>query len=131
MGHTAIRRPVVLVVEDEFLIRLNAAEMIEEAGFEVVEASNADEAVAILEARLDIAVVFTDIQMPGTMDGLKLARAVRDRWPPIHIVATSGLVDVREGDLPEGGLFLPKPYSPAQIIRRLRELTDATHPTLR
>jgi CheY-like chemotaxis protein len=131
MGHTAIRRPVVLVVEDEFLIRLNAAEMIEEAGFEVVEASNADEAVAILEARLDIAVVFTDIQMPGTMDGLKLAKAVRDRWPPIHIVATSGLVDVREGDLPEGGLFLPKPYSPAQIIRRLRELTDATHPTLR
>jgi CheY-like chemotaxis protein len=131
MGHTATRRPVVLVVEDEFLIRINAAEMIEEAGFEVVEASNADEAVAILEARLDIAVVFTDIQMPGTMDGLKLARAVRDRWPPIHIVATSGLVDVREGDLPNGGLFLPKPYSPAQIISTLRELTDAAHPTLR
>ena len=131
MGHTATRRPVVLVVEDEFLIRINAAEMIEEAGFEVFEASNADEAVAILEARLDIAVVFTDIQMPGTMDGLKLARAVRDRWPPIHIVATSGLVDVREGDLPNGGLFLPKPYSPAQIITTLRELTDAAHPTLR
>jgi CheY-like chemotaxis protein len=131
MWHTATRRPVVLVVEDEFLIRINAAEMIEEAGFEVVEASNADEAVAILEARLDTAVVFTDIQMPGTMDGLKLARAVRDSWPPIHIVATSGLVDVREGDLPDGGLFLPKPYSPAQIISTLRELTDATHPTLR
>jgi CheY-like chemotaxis protein len=129
--HTATRRPVVLVVEDEFLIRINAAEMIEEAGFEVVEASNADEAVAILEARLDIAVVFIDIQMPGTMDGLKLARAVRDRWPPIHIVATSGLVDVREGDLPNGGLFLPKPYSPVQIISTLRELTDAAHPTLR
>lgn len=121
----------MLVVEDEFLIRINAAEMIEEAGFEVVEASNADEAVAILEARLDIAVVFTDIQMPGTMDGLKLARAVRDRWPPIHIVATSGLVDVREGDLPNGGLFLPKPYSPSQIISTLRELTGAAHATLR
>jgi CheY-like chemotaxis protein len=79
MWHTATRRPVVLVVEDEFLIRINAAEMMEEAGFEVVEASNADEAVATLEARLDIAVVFTDIQMPGTMDGLKLARAVRHR----------------------------------------------------
>src|ERR1700693_1465513 len=131
MGHTATRRTGVLVVEDEFLIRVNAAEMIEEAGFEVVEASNADEAVAILEARLDIAVVFTDIQMPGTMDGLELARAVRDRWPPIHIVATSGLVDVREGDLPNGGLFLPKPYSPAQIISTLRELTDAAQPTLR
>src|ERR1700732_4458271 len=129
MGHTATRRPVVLVVEDEFLIRLNAAEMIEEAGCEVVEASSADKAVAILETRLDIAVVFTDIQMPGTMDGLKLARAVRDRWPPIHIVATSGLVDVREGDLPNGGRFLQKPYSPAQLVGALRELHNGTYPT--
>jgi CheY-like chemotaxis protein len=114
---------VVLVVEDEFLIRMHAAEMIEEAGFEVVEASNADEAVAMLEARFDIAVVFTDIQMPGSMDGLKLAKAVSDRWPPIHIVATSGLVDVRIDDLPNGGRFLPKPYSPAQVIGALHELT--------
>ena len=111
MGHTATKRPVVLVVEDEFLIRMHAAEMIEEAGFEVVEASNADEAVAVLEARLDIAVVFTDIQMPGSMNGLKLAIAVRERWPPIHIVATSGLVDVRTGDLPEGGLFFRSPIA--------------------
>jgi CheY-like chemotaxis protein len=76
MGCLATERPVVLVVEDDFLIRMHAAEMIEEAGFEVVEASNADEAVAILEGRPNIAVVFTDIQMPGSMDGLKLARAV-------------------------------------------------------
>lgn len=131
MEYEATKRPVVLVVEDEFLIRMNAAEMIEEAGFEVVEASNADEAVAILEARLDIAVVFTDIQMPGSMDGLKLAKAVRDRWPPIHIVATSGLVDVRTGDLPDGGRFLQKPYSPAQIVGALRELTNGTYPTSR
>src|ERR1700682_1954007 len=131
MGCATTKRPVVLVVEDEFLIRMNAAEMIEEAGFQVVEAANADEAVAILEARLDIAVVFTDIQMPGSMDGLKLARAVRNRCRPIHIVATSGLVDVRTGDLPEGGRFLPKPYSPAQIIGTLRELTDGTSLTLR
>jgi CheY-like chemotaxis protein len=124
MGCAATKRPVVLVVEDEFLIRMHAAEMIEEAGFDVVEASNADEAVAILEARLDIAVVFTDIQMPGSMDGLKLARAVRNRWPPIHIVATSGLVDVRTGDLPEGGRFLPKPYGYTQVIGALHELTD-------
>ena len=117
------KRPVVLVVEDEFLIRMHAAEMIEEAGFEVLEASNADEAVEMLEARFDIAVVFTDIQMPGSMDGLKLAKAVRDRWPPIHIVATSGFVDVRIDDLPNGGRFLPKPYSPAQVIGALHELT--------
>jgi CheY-like chemotaxis protein len=131
MGHSITKRPVVLVVEDEFLIRMHAAEMIEEAGFDVVEASNADEAVAILETRLDIAVVFTDIQMPGSMDGLKLAKAVRDRWPPIHIVATSGLVDVRTDELPEGGRFLSKPYSPAQIVGTLRELTNGICPTPR
>jgi CheY-like chemotaxis protein len=130
MGYATTKRPVVLVVEDEFLIRMHAAEMIEEAGFEVVEASNADEAVAILEARLDIAVVFTDIQMPGSTDGLKLARAVRSRWPPIHIVATSGFVDVRTTDLPDGGRFLPKPYSPAQIIGALRELTEGVSPSI-
>jgi CheY-like chemotaxis protein len=124
MGYATTKRPVVLVVEDEFLIRMHAAEMIEDAGFDVVEASNADEAVAILEARLDIAVVFTDIQMPGSMDGLKLAKAVRNRWPPIHIVATSGFVDVRTGDLPDGGRFLPKPYSSTQVIDALHELTD-------
>ena len=73
-----------------------------EAEFDVVEAANADEAIEILEARLDITVVFTDIQMPGSMDGLKLVAAIRGRWPPIKIVATSGLVDVRKVDLPEG-----------------------------
>jgi CheY-like chemotaxis protein len=67
-------------------------------------------------------VVFTDIQMPGSMDGLKLARAVRGRWPPIKIVATSGLVNIAESDLPEGGRFLPKPYSPEQIAGLLREI---------
>jgi CheY-like chemotaxis protein len=83
----------------------------------------ADEAIEILEARLDITVVFTDIEMPGSMDGLKLAAAIRGRWPPIKIVATSGIVDVRKVDLPEGGRFLPKPYSSAEIVGALRELT--------
>jgi CheY-like chemotaxis protein len=114
---------VVLIVEDEFLLRMDAADMIADAGFEVVEAGNADEAIDILEARRDIAVVFTDIQMPGSMNGLKLARAVRGRWPPIKIVATSGEVDLGEDDLPDGGRFLPKPYSPLQIAGVLRELT--------
>jgi two-component system, response regulator PdtaR len=82
--------PVVLIVEDEFLLRLDSAETIESAGFEVIQAANADEAIAILKARPDIHVVFTDIQMSGSMDGLKLARFVRDRWPPIKIEATSG-----------------------------------------
>lgn len=118
------KRPVVLIVEDDFLIRMNAAQMIADGGFDVVEAASADEALLILEDRLDITVVFTDIQMPGSMDGLKLAAAIRGRWPPIKIIATSGLVDVRRDDLPEGGRFLLKPYSPEQIVRTLRELAN-------
>jgi CheY-like chemotaxis protein len=121
MGSVTATRPVVLVVEDEFLLRMDAAEMIAAAGFVVVEAADADAAIEILEMRNDIAVIFTDIQMPGSMDGLKLARAVRGRWPPIKIIATSGL-HVGESDLPEGGRFLPKPYSSAQIASMLRQL---------
>jgi CheY-like chemotaxis protein len=124
MGLVAAKRPVVLIVEDEFLLRIDAAEVIGAAGFEVIEAANADEAIEVLEARGDIMVVFTDIQMPGSMDGLKLARAVRGRWPPIKIVATSGHLNVGEADLPEGGRFLPKPYSSVQVTRVLRELTE-------
>ena len=122
MGLIESRRPVVLIVEDEFLLRMDAVDMIEAAGFEVVEAANADRAIEILETRSDITAIFTDIQMPGSMDGLKLARAVRGRWPPIKIVATSGHVHVRETDLPEGGRFLAKPYSPVQVTGVLREL---------
>jgi CheY-like chemotaxis protein len=123
MGRVDLKRPVVLVVEDEFLLRMDAADVIGAAGFEVIEAANADEAIEVLETRSDITVVFTDIQMPGSMDGLKLARAVRGRWPPIKIIATSGRLNVGELDLPEGGRFLPKPYSPAQVTGVLRELT--------
>ena len=78
---------------------------------------------SLLGTRSDIGVVFTDIQMPDSMDGLKVARFVRDRWPPIKIVATSGLVAIGEGDLPEGGLFISKPYSAAEIAATLRSLT--------
>jgi CheY-like chemotaxis protein len=125
MGLTEQKRPVVLIVEDDFLLRMDAADMIKAAGFEVIEAGNADQAIEVLEARPDITVVFTDIQMPGSMDGLKLARAVRGRWPPIKIIATSGRLHVDDVDLPEGGRFLPKPYSHAQVTRVLRELTTA------
>ena len=126
MGLAESKRPVVLIVEDEFLLRIDAADTIAAAGFDVVEAENADQAIEILEARRDIAVVFTDFQMPGSMDGLKLARAVRGRWPPIKIVATSGHINVGERDLPEGGRFLLKPYSPVQVTGVLRELTGVS-----
>jgi two-component system, response regulator PdtaR len=118
--------PVILIVEDEFLLRLDSAETIESAGFEVIQAANADEAIAILKGRPDIHVVFTDIQMPGSMDGLKLARFVRDRWPPIKIVATSGRVMVGHDDLPAGSVFLPKPYRGAQVVTTLREMTNTS-----
>src|SRR5260221_1900762 len=126
MGLVESKRPVVLIVEDEFLLRMDAVDMIEAAGFEAVEAANADEAIEILEARRDITVVFTDIQMPGSMDRLKLERAVMGRWPPIKIIATSGHVPVIETDLPEGGRFLPKPYHPMQVTGALRELISGS-----
>ena len=116
-------RQLVLVVEDEGLVRMNAVAMIEEAGFSVLEASDADDAIRILETRRDITVIFTDIEMPGSMNGIKLAHAVRDRWPPIKIIATSGHYGFREGDLPTGGRFLPKPYTLPQISEALREAT--------
>jgi CheY-like chemotaxis protein len=119
----AARRPVVLIVEDDLLIRLHATQIIAGAEFDVIEASNADEAISLLEARSDITVLFTDIQMPGSMDGLELAAAVKWRWPPIKVVATSGLVNVRLEDLPEGGRFIPKPYNPYQLTQTLQEVT--------
>jgi CheY-like chemotaxis protein len=82
--------PNVLVVEDEMILRMRAVDIVEDAGFCPVQAVNADEAIAILESRSDISLLFSDIQMPGTMDGLKLAHAVHDRWPAIKIVLVSG-----------------------------------------
>src|ERR1700688_385837 len=106
------KAPAVLIVDDEPLVRLCAVETVADAGFEVIEAANADEAIRILESRSDIHVVFTDVHMPGSMDGLKLAHAVRNRWPPIKIIVTSGRDPVTEQDLPEGSRFFAKPYDP-------------------
>ena len=98
----------VLIVEDEFLVRQVLQIELEDAGYEVILADSADAAIAILEARSDIHLVFTDIDMPGSMDGLKLAACVRDRWPPIHIIITTGKARPRE--IPANALFIPKPY---------------------
>jgi CheY-like chemotaxis protein len=111
----------VLIVEDESLVRIGAVNIIEDPGFEVIEAASADEAMRILEFRSDVRVVFTDIHMPGSMDGLKLAHAVRNRWPPIKIIVTSGRELIAEQDLPEGGRFFAKPYNLNEILAALRE----------
>ena len=118
-------QPYVLVVEDEFFSRLHAVDLVEAAGFRAIEASNADEAIAILEARKDIRIVFTDIDMPGSMDGLRLARAIRERWPPIELILTSGHVDVTDSDVPERGLFFSKPYRDKAV-----SYTHLTLPTI-
>jgi len=116
------QKPVVLVVEDESLIRTDAVEMVEIAGFEAISASDADEAIRILESRNDIRAVFTDVQMPGSMDGLRLARVVRSRWPPVALIVTSGRTKIPENDLPSGGRFLGKPYHSGQVEATLRQL---------
>lgn len=117
---------VVLVVEDDPLLRMNAVDMIEDAGFEALEAPDADVAISVLEARTDIRLIFTDIDMPGSMDGLALAHAVADRWPPVRIIATSGHFKVSETDLPTGGKFIPKPYRQHQLVDVLSGLSAST-----
>ena len=89
------------------MVRWNAVAIVEDGEFDVAEAANAIEAISILEKRIDIRAVFTDVQMPGAIDGLLLADLIRTRWPPIKIVATSGRFRLRDDDLPEGGRFLP------------------------
>jgi two-component system, response regulator PdtaR len=115
-------KAIVLVVEDEVLIRMSAVQMVEDAGFTAVEACNADEAIGILESRPDIRAVFTDINMSGSMDGWKLAHAIRHRWPPIHLIVTSGLYVPEDGQMPAKGLFIRKPYSAEQVTAALREV---------
>lgn len=112
----------VLVVEDDFIIRMDIVDCLEEAGFAVLEAADADQAIRILEQRTDIRLVFTDVDMPGSMDGLKLAAAVRDRWPPVAIIVASGHVLPQPSQIPEGGRFFQKPYSRPEIAHAVREM---------
>src|SRR6476661_6421382 len=98
--------------------------MVRDMGFDVFEAADADEAVNLLETEPAITVVFTDIQMPGSMDGLRLAAVVRDRWPPVALLITSGKLSPPTADMPAGAHFIHKPYHPLQIGDQLRELTE-------
>lgn len=120
---------VVLVVEDNPLILLSALDLVRTAGFEGVGAENAEEAIRILEARLDIRLVFTDVQMPGTMDGLKLARYIRERWPPIHLIVASGKAILEESELPAGSRFFSKPYDENTIVEEMTRMLVAIDAT--
>ena len=116
-------RPTILIVEDDQLLRLLTVDIVEEAGFMALQADNADEAVAILEARSDIALLLTDINMPGSMDGLKLAHAVRNRWPPIKIIVVSSRVP--DCALPTHSRFFVKPYHGEELISEIISLMAA------
>ena len=125
MGEPMRPSVAVLIVEDEPLIRMGTVYLLREADFEVHEAGSADAAIALLELHREIRLIFTDVDMPGSMDGLKLAHHVRGRWPPVKIIVTSGHVKVTEESLPSGALFIPKPYDPAEITHKIRELVAA------
>ena len=122
-GSSAV--PNVLIVEDEMMLRMRAVDIVEDAGFCPVEAINADQAISILESRSDISLLFTDIQMPGTMDGLKLAHAVHDRWPTIKIILVSGQVSPSDADKPADSRFFGKPLSVEKMIGELQAMVGA------
>jgi CheY-like chemotaxis protein len=115
--------PLVLVVEDMPLLRMAAVDMVEAAGFGAVEASDATAAIAMLEDRRDIRIVFTDIDMPRGIDGMMLAAAIRRRWPPIHLILTSGQVTPLDGALPAGSVFFSKPYRESEVVAEMRRMT--------
>jgi len=114
----------ILIVEDEPLLLIDISEELERHGYEVLQAENADDAIKILESRDDIQTIFTDIDVPGSMDGLKLAAAVRDRWPPINIIITTGMKAPHADDMPARSLLLEKPYRNAQVLAAFRSFEE-------
>jgi two-component system, response regulator PdtaR len=122
---TSETRVTVLVVEDETLLRVYASDFLEDAGFKVFEAMSADEAVEILQVRLDVRVVMTDVALPGAMSGFDLARMVRERWPGVGIIAISGPEGPLLGELPADVPFITKPYAPATIVSLIRQMAAA------
>jgi CheY-like chemotaxis protein len=115
--------PVVLLVEDELLVRMAAADDLQDAGFHVLEAANADVALAVLETCSDnVQVLFTDIDMPGSMNGLDLAESVQQRWPHISLLISSAYHKPHPEQIPDEGRFVPKPYSSEDVVQHIREL---------
>ena len=110
----------ILVVEDEPLLSLDITEALRDKGYEVIAVTNADDAIKVLESRDDIHTIFTDINVPGPMDGLKLAAAVRDRWPPVNIIVTTGMNAPRRDEMPASSLFIAKPYRNTEVIEAVR-----------
>jgi two-component system, response regulator PdtaR len=121
---SALKSPVVLLVEDEPLVRELDIDVLQESGFRVLEARTADEAFDILKTRPDVHVVFTDVDMPGSLNGFEFARLVHQGWPAIPILVTSGKLQPQPGDLPPNATFLPKPFRPEGLARLLEQLVS-------
>jgi CheY-like chemotaxis protein len=116
------KNSTVLVVEDEPLLRMLAVDMVEDAGFVALEAGDADEAMRVLEGRGDIGIVFTDVDMPGSMNGAGLAACIRLRWPPIHLIITSGHCIAGDFPMPSDSVFVPKPYIGAKVVAMMQRM---------
>ena len=114
--------PTILVTEDDALLRLYASDLLEENGYTVVEADNAEEALKVMEVRKDVRLLFTDIQMPGGHDGLELARQVHKRWPKVLLVITSGQVQPTRAEIADHGRFIRKPYRAKDLLGQIEEL---------
>jgi CheY-like chemotaxis protein len=115
-------RPVVLLVEDDPTLRFFASDLLDDAGFEIIETGDADEALTWLEVRDDVRVILTDIHMPGLLNGLDLAHLVHRRWPRILVLVVSGIARPSAAELPEGGRFVAKPYEDSTILHHVREM---------
>jgi len=116
---------ILLLVEDEALIRMHGIDILESAGFIVFEACNADEAVIILDKYNEIRLIFSDVDMPGSMNGLELLELAHLRWPKIRLLLTSGHRRLKDDSLPGQGKFLPKPWSEEALVNKVRSLLVA------
>ena len=117
-----LQAPVVLLVEDEPLVREFEIDVLQDAGFRVLEARSADEAFDMLRGRPDVRIVFTDVDMPGSLNGFEFSRLVHQGWPEVAILVSSGKMAPEEGDLPDGAAFIAKPYRPDELVEQLHKL---------
>jgi two-component system, response regulator PdtaR len=115
----------ILVVEDDLMLSLDISVALNDEGYDVIAVAKADEAIKVLETPNDIRTIFTDIDLPGSMDGLKLAAAVRDRWPPIHIIVTTGMRAPNRDEMPANSMFIAKPYRSAEVLQVVRSFENA------
>ena len=122
MSSPSTHRTTVLVVDDEPIVLMDAVQSLEDAGFEVVDAHDGENALAKLEERPDIAALFTDVNMPGRFDGVELARMAHKRRPEMALVITSAATRLQEADIPDDGRFVPKPYDGRQVAELIRRL---------